>query len=499
MKYIKISFVAILLISVISCKKMDYFQVNPNEPTIAQPSLELSNIEQNMFSVISRDAGLACRQLVYTQSSSNTQYYGWKRSGMNYGSISQVVKMQQEAARVGKPNYIYLGKFFTDYYIIDMTLTFGDIPYSQMMQSMRENNFDSAATHPVYDKQHDIYLAVLNDLKVASDSLSEAGGTIEGDIIYNGDILKWKKLINSFILRVLMSLSKKADDASLNIKQRFNDIISNPDKYPLISSNDENGQLQYYDITGNRYPYYNDNSMKTDFYLDSTFVNMLRNLHDPRLFTYGQPTPNAVAAGLPATDFDAYGGLWGSGDLGYNISKRGAGKASAINNRYAYEPINEPSVLMSYAEVQFILAEAAARGWISGDAETYYKNGIKASMEFSNYNNIYSEADIQAYLDQPSVALQPSTAIQQIITQKYIGMFMNSGWQPFYEQRRTGFPKFEVAGTGIINQVKGVNAVPKRWMYPIEEYTNNAANVQDAVKRQYPGGDNINGVMWLIQ
>lgn len=499
MRSIKILGAIGLLASLASCMKMDHFQINPNEPTVAEPSLELSNIEQNMFSVISTAQALACRQLVYTQSSSNDQYYGWQRSGMNYSSISQVIKMEQEADRVNKPNYRYLGKFFIGYYILNMTQTFGDIPYSQMMQSMTEGNFDSTATRPIYDTQHDVYLAVLNELKTASDSLSEDGVSLEGDLIYNGDVVKWKKLINSFRLRVLMSLSKKENDPTLNIKQQFNEIVSSPDKYPLMSSNDDNGQLQYYDITGNRYPYYNDNSMKTDFYLDSSFVDILRELHDPRLFTYAEPTPNAVASNLPATDFNAYGGLWGSGDLSYNISKRGAGKASAINRRYAYDPINEPSVLMSYSEVQFLLAEAAVRGWISGDADIYYKQGIQASLEFSDFQNAYSDADIQDYLSQQTIALQQATAIEQIITQKYISMFMNGGWQPFYEQRRTGFPTFEVAGSGIINKVKGANAIPKRWMYPLDEYTANGPNLQDAVKRQYPDGDDINGVMWVIQ
>jgi len=78
-------------------------------------------------------------------------------------------------------------------------------------------------------------------------------------------------------------------------------------------------------------------------------------------------------------------------------------------------------------------------------------------------------------------------------------MFMNTGLQPFFENLRTGFPVFEVAGAGIINQVNGVNAVPKRWMYPIDEIGNNAVNVNNAIKSQYPGGDNINGVMWLLQ
>jgi hypothetical protein len=485
-----------LIAACCSCKKFSDFDVNPNQPTIADPSLELSNIEQVAFSTITTDAALACRQLVYTQSSSLTQYYGWQRSSMSYGNITQVVKMEQEAVRAKKLNYRYLGKFFRAYYIIGMTQTFGDIPYSQMMQSIQNNNFsDSSATRPVYDKQHDVYLNVLNDLKIASDSLSSSQTSIGGDIIYNGNIQQWKMLINSFTLRILMSLSKKVGDATLNIKQRFADIVTNPAQYPIFGSNGDNGQLTYFNITGNQYPYYNNNSMKTDFYLDSTFVGILQNLKDPRLFTFGQPTPNAVAASLSPTDFNAYGGLWGSGALSYNTNKRGQGKASSINRRFAYEPINEPSVLIGYAETQFLLAEAVIRGWISGDANAYYKKGIQASLNFSNFNNIYSATDIQNYLNQPAIALQSGQEISQIITQKYISMFMNTGWQPFYEQRRTGFPVFETTGSGVLNN----GQVPKRWMYPTDEYNNNGTNVNNAVKSQYPTGDDINGVMWLIQ
>ena len=227
----------------VSCKKFDSFQENPNNPTTADPSLLLANLEMNSFSTIATDAALASRQLVYTQSSSNAQYYGWQRSGMSYSNISQAVKMEQEAARVGKTNYRYLGKFFKSYYTILMSQTFGDIPYSQMMQSLTNNKFDSTATRPVYDKQQEVYLNVLNELKVASDSLSGSSVAITGDIIYGGNIDKWKRLINSFTLRVLMSLSKKESNTTLNIKQRFNEIVSDPAKYPLLASNSENGQL----------------------------------------------------------------------------------------------------------------------------------------------------------------------------------------------------------------------------------------------------------------
>jgi len=463
MKYYR-SVVFLCVLAVFSnCKKFEDFQVNPNNPTIADPSLLLPTVERLAFSTISSDAALASRYLVYTQGASSSQYYGWQRSSMNYGSITQVVKMEQEAARTGKLNYRYIGKFLKSYFIVSMTQTFGDIPYSQMMQSIMNNNFtDSSATRPVYDKQQDVYRGVLDDLKIASDSLSADQVAIGGDLIYDGDIQQWKKLINSFTLRVLMSLSKKEGDAALNIKQRFNEIVSNPSQYPIFESNSDNGQLPYYNITGNQYPYFNNNSMKTDFYLDSSFVDILQELKDPRLFVFGKPTP---ASTLPADNFNAYDGLVGSAPLDYNTAKRGAGKASQINDRYAYEAINEPSVLMSYAEVQFLLAEAAVRGWISGDADTFYKNGIEASLDFSNFKNAYSSADIQNYLNDAAVTLQTGNEIKQIVIQKYISTFMNAGWLPFYEQRRTGFPVFDVSGAGMLNG----GLIPKRWMYPTDE------------------------------
>ena len=490
----KISSIIILIAFLASCKKFQDFQLSPNNPTVADPALLLANLERVAFSTVSTDPGLASRQLVYTQSSSNAQYYGWQRGSFDYNNISQVVKMEQEAARIGKLNYRYLGKFFRAYFIVDMTQMFGDIPYSKMMQSISDRNFsDSSATRPVYDKQQDIYLGVLNDLKIAGDSLATGQLPIQGDIIYNGDIEKWKKLINSFTLRVLISLSKKETDATLNIKQRFNDIISNPGKYPLFASNDDNGALHYFNITGNQYPYYNDNSMKTDFYLDSSFVDILQGLKDPRLISFGKPTP---ASGQPRSNLNAYDGLVGSAPLDYNTNKRGLGKASQINDRFAFDAINEPSLLMGYPELQFILAEAAVRGWTGDNANSLYKKGIEASLIFSNFHDTtYSQQNIDDYLAQPALDLQPGTEIKQIITQKYISMFMNTGWQPFFEQRRTGFPVFETVGAGMLNDGK----IPKRWMYPTDEYNNNATNVENAVKAQYPDGDDINGTMWILQ
>lgn len=505
MKYLVIISMFWLTIAGVSCKKFSDFQNNPNLPTVADPSSLLPDIEVAAFANISADADLASRYLVYTQSKASSQYYSWTRSDFRYGDITQVVKMEKEARRTGKPNYIYLGKFFRAYYVINMTLAFGDIPYTQMMQSIESDNFDESAVKPTYDTQQAIFEGVLKDLKIAADSLSEDLGGISGDIIYGGSVIKWKKLINSYTLRVLMMLSKKESAGSVNISQRFKEIIDAPDKYPVFQSNDDNGALPYYALAGNRYPYFNDNSMKTDYYLDSSFVHILQALKDPRLFIYGKRTPNAAAANLPLDDFNAYGGLSGSATLDYNTSKRGKGTASQINNRYAYDSINEPSLLMGYPELEFIIAEAAARKWISSSADVYYKKGIQAALEFSRYTNAaisgitYTEQDITDYLAGSEIALQAGKEIQQIITQKYISLFMQCGWLAFYEQRRTGYPAFDVSGGGVTNMVDGKPAVALRWNYPTDEYNNNADNVDAAIERQFPGGDNINGKMWLLK
>jgi hypothetical protein len=145
---------------------------------------------------------------------------------------------------------------------------------------------------------------------------------------------------------------------------------------------------------------------------------------------------------------------------------------------------------VGYAEQEFLIAEAISRNWISGDAKEHYENGVKASMDFYGI----PEAEAEAYLQQPAVAFNTSNALRLIWIQKYIAMFMNSGWEVFMEQRRTGVPKLNV-GPGTYNNM----TVPKRWQYPQSEYDYNPGNVKDAVAEQYGGDDDINKEMWLIQ
>jgi hypothetical protein len=482
MKSIKYIFLLIIVLAG-ACADFEDLQLDPNRATQTHPGLLLTNIEATTFNYIDIGAALATRQLAYTDGASSQQYYDWQRSGFGrYNSLRQVIKMDAEAARLNLDNYRALALFFKSFQIIELSKVFGDVPYSDALQA------EGGTFNPEYDTQEQIYLQVLADLDEANELLKSTNGLITGDIIYNGDITKWKKLVNSFTLRILLSMSRKGGAIGTQVINQFNTIVNDPTTYPIFESNADNASLRFQNLVNNRYPFFDSNSLKTAYYMEASFVELLRDYNDPRLFAFADITPEAAENSLPLTDFDAYGGIDGSAPLADNTNMVVSGVVSKVNPRYYNNPVNEPSNLLSYAEVQFTLAEAAARGWITSDAKVHYENGVRASFSFFNTTG----AD--AYLTESEVAFNTTTAIRQIVTQKYINFFMNGGWEAFYNHLRTGFPAFSVNGGGVLNNQQ----VPKRWMYPQDELLYNQANVEAAIQRQFTT-DNINGEMWLLK
>jgi hypothetical protein len=389
--------------------------------------------------------------------------------------------MEQEANRLGKPEYLPLVKFFRAWYFLQLTNTFGDVPYTEALKG------DGDISSPAYDKQEDIFIAILKELDDANTAITSSTASVQGDIVFGGKMTKWKQLINSLSLRVLMSLSLKESNTTLDIKARFANIVNHPDIYPLMTGIADNGQLTFYDLQGNRYTHYNDNDLQTAYYMEETFIDLLKGLKDPRLFTFAEKAPKYSS--LPDNDFNAYGGVKGSAPINENNDRVVAGEASKIKSRYFNNPVNEPSVALGYPELQFILAEGVIRGWIGGSAADYYNKGVTASMQFYGI----SQAAIDAYL-----TLNPypvTNSLQTVMTQKYLSSFLSGGWQMFYEQRRTGMPIFDVSGAGVLNNKK----IPVRWMYPETELQNNQQHVNEAISRQYSSGDDINALMWLLK
>ena len=470
---------AILLL--LSCKKYEAFQTNPNQPSTATPSLLLTNICISVFDYDPTGPAFASRQLTYYERGNSDVDYSW--TSWDYGNfdiLRQVTKMDELAQETGAANYTGLAKFFRAVLFNQLTDRFGDIPYSDALGALDGN------TEPKYDTQEEVYAGILNELEDANNILSDANGSISGDIIYGGTASQWKKLVNAFHLRLLIHLSKKEGSTTIDIKQQFQNIISNPDKYPLMTSAADNGQLVFNtSSTSNYYPTCGSLSVGTAVSIEEGLAEILKDRNDPRLFSFADPI-----SGLTAGIYDNYAGV----NAGLTVADQQtvSANASRINRRYPdiNNPVNEPLILVGYPEQEFLIAEAISRGWITGagTAEEHYINGITASMEFY-------EIDMPAgYLDQPDVKFNEADAIQLIITQKYIALFMQSGWEAFYEQRRTGIPHLNV-GPGTYNDGK----VPKRWLYPQSEYDYNKANLEAALQSEYGGDDNVNAEMWLLK
>lgn len=488
-RYIKVIAILVVGIMAANCQDLDKLNEDPNRVKDADPYLILPNVEKKVFSMYNMDKEYATRMIVQTDGENASQYFKWNTSGFgDYKTLMQVQKMMDEAKRTNKSEYLALGHFLKAQLFYKLTLTFGDIPFSEALLGEEEMKF------PKYDTQESVFEGILKELETAY-TLIEANKSVKGDIIYSGDLSKWKKLINSYQLKVLMSLSKKQTVGSINVAQRFNEVYQ---RGFLIDSNSDNGQITFFDVAGSRYPQFNSSNYGSGMYMSSTFINLMKDLQDPRLFVFAQQTATALEKGLAESDFAGYNG--GNPIVPYaeneilvqtkNISK--------IKSRYYLDPTAETNALLSYAEMQFILAEASARGWIAGDTERFYLQGIKGNFEYytqyaKEMSKYFTFDAYQAYVVQPKVAFKGGsmdTQLEQIMTQKYLIMFHQGDWTIYYDQLRTGYPK--------LVQQPGVTP-PTRWMYPISEYNRNQANLQQAIDRQFADGDSTRGLTWWLK
>jgi hypothetical protein len=480
------------LVALSSCKDMDEMRINPNDVSETHPQLLLTNIEWNAFQVEGTGPLFASRMIVQTDGEQAEQFYTWTRGSFgDYSRLRDITKMIEEAERIEDDAYVALGLFFRSFYFYNLALTFGDVPYSEALMGETSEIYA-----PAYDNQKQVLIGVLEDLEDAAGLLS-GDEIIEGDIIFDGSGMKWMKLINSFRLKVLLSLSEQEGDADLNLVNSFSSIVEAGN---LMAGIADNGQIVFIDAVGNRYTEFNDSGYGSARYMDSTFVQRLIDREDPRLFIYCDQTPNGKKAGLPVDEFSSYEGGNPIAPYAEVNDKAFRGDISKVDLRYTTNPVTEPHMLMGYPELQFILAEAAVRGWISGDAASYYEEGVKASFQFylenaAEYAQYVEPQDAEQYLTGDMVAFENAgneeEQIELIITQKYLQTFLQSGWTMYYEHLRTGYPDFLT--------LPGVTP-PTRWMYPNNEYLHNTDNVNDAISNQFgAGNDNTREITWWLK
>lgn len=510
MKFSRLIIPALCVTLLGSCTK-DFQETNTdnNNPTTVSPDLLLSGVIRNMMD---RQVGEAwgIGNIVVQHHAKiqfvNEDLYLWNERNDIWNSVySNYRNLQNILSTVSADEtnpYYGVGLVMKSWMFSLVTDAYGDVPYSEAGKAKSDGIYQ-----PVYDKQEDIYAGILADLKKANEVLatvpSNAG--FGGDPIYGGGtaaIAQWRKLANSLRVRYLMRLSNKRSVAA-----DLQEILSNPAANPLFASNADNADMEYFEAAPNQWPLYGNRVGSFDeFRVSKTLTDRLTALNDTRLNIFGRPTQTSantanprilgVPNGLSDVDALAYnGGVQGVSRVGYTF----ACLVCNDQNQAPPDPSAPRALLMTYAELQFLLAEAREKGLITtGSAETYYLNGINANFAFwqevvpAAYGlNIAMPAN---YLTQPAVAYTGTSAdhLSKIALQKWIALYFN-GLEAWFDWRRTGMPAV-VPGPANVNGGK----VPIRYIYPRSGQSLNTENLAAAVQRQ-GGTDDLNTKMWLLQ
>ncbi len=487
----------VLAVALTSCQKFEELEKDPNRPGEVPPSLIFTNVLYGMYyspwSSVQRWNQFWCSNYAYY----DDQEYDWTTTSFKYNQLKNVNQMIVEAKRVGMADnnpYAAIGKFMKAYYFIDMSMRLGDLPLTDALKSLDN-------TKPKYDTQKAIFKQALVWLEEANNDLqaliSAQNKSLTGDFMLGNDLAKWQKVVNTYKLRVLISLSKKESDTELNIKALFASVVNNPTKYPVMTSLNDNLKFTY-NASTDKYPLNQDNygQTATRNNMSATYLNTLVSLKDPRTFIVADPAPAKIKAGLTAADFGAYVGASSGESLDDMSTKMLNGEYSAISkSKYYSSYLGEPCIQIGYSELCFNIAEAINRGWVAGNAEDFYTKGVKASWTFHGVTDV--ETKWTEFYAQPTVKLNStaSEALKQILTQKYLAFFQNSGWEAYNNYQRTGVPTF-LTGAGTANSSR----IAKRWQYPSSERTTNSDNYKAALKSQFGAEtDDINSEMWIIK
>lgn len=480
-----------LMLAIASCSEFEQYNANPNEPTEVSPDVLLtSSIRQSVTTMVDASflLGNNAAQLTAKTLRTEVDAYNWNAfptvwEGM-YESLTDIHAVEEQARTQGNAALEGVAIVWKSWVYSVLTSTYGDIPYSEAMQGAT-GNFT-----PVYDAQADIYADLLAELDRADDLLA-GGGTITGDILLGNDAAKWRKFGNSLRLRLLMRASDQLADAGT----QFAAIVSEGN---LMASNADNAALTYLTAFPNQFPLI---PIKTGDFdavgLSQTSLAVMSAHNDPRLMRYARPDNDDFTAAAQFTGAD-------NGSASATCSK----SASRLGVQYynypnlaTYTSLGLPmaeGIVMQYAEVAFLLAEAAAKGWINDAIEPHYRNGVEASMEYYLVDYApFGWNDFNDYYTNSGVAY---SAVTDIWEQKWLALFF-TGLEPYFEVRRwyvasgndwSGIPFMDAPCDNLNN-----DALPMRFLYPGEEQSLNAVNYQAAVAQM--GGNDQNTRMWLVQ
>jgi hypothetical protein len=467
----KILFTA--LIALVGCSNFDDdINVNPNVPS------EASNTQLLAYAMrwlpetqASASAPLYAQQIseaeYITLSRYETVYYnfyGWYSGPLM--NIEKVLKATEFIALEGPAaNQLAVAKILKAYFFWYITDRWGDLPYSEALKG--KENFT-----PAYDTQEDIYTSIFKLLDEANAEI--VTGNITNDIVYAGNMTRWKKLANTIHMLAALRLSKV--DAQLGA-QEFNKALTNG----IMTANADNFTYVHLSDPLNWNYWYNVFSVQNrEWYaVSKPLVDYMQPVADPRLATFANRNEAGNYVGLQ------YGLLGTEVNTGVYQKKNVSMLATGLR-----QPTT-PVYLVTYAEALFAKAEAAKLGWIPGgdtEAKLNYDLAIDQSVRQWNAN---VTTGLSAMMANPTVTYDPARAYEQIGYQKWVHLFLN-GYEAWAEWRRTGYPVLTPPTNNSGRQI------PRREAYPTQEEQNNGEHFTEAVSR-LGGTNDLNGRVWWDQ
>ncbi len=500
----KMPFVAILfLASLVSCDKgFDDLNINTTAATAINPVFTLNNATINSSFVTSSvlyEMGIV-QQMVspnsgvltganFNQDNRDNTVQHWQRYYRNVIRNTQDV-INQTKALPTRTNLTNMARIIQANAFMVLTDSYGDIPYFEAAKGYTDQVF-----LPKYDTQQAIYSDIIKELTEATAALDASKTNETADVLYGGNIALWKKFGNSLLLRAGMRLTKV--DANL-AQQTVTKALSGG----VMEANSDNAFIKhdanYVNGIGNML----NSTEAANIYLAAPFANYLKATKDPRLkaiavrYVGAKSGPEQTAA-KASTDTAVQIGMpfgFDNSSISAEVTKNGLASFYDFSqvDRTRMTKNTAPIFIVTAAQTQLLLAEAAQRGWVTAaTAAAYFAKGIRLHMEqlvAYDANSAVPAASIDAYL--LANPLVPTTALQQINTQYWVASFLN-GPEAFANYRRSGFPVLS-PNPFPGKSIKG-NFI-NRLTYPNSEISVNKANVDAAVARQ--GADDLDTKVW---
>jgi hypothetical protein len=414
-----------------------------------------------------------------------------------YSAVRVIKNLRNAAIKAEDTRYEAIAEIWESYTFSMITNLYGDVPY-----------FDPISDDPpllsTYDSQADIYPALLDKLKDAGETLTRSDAPINqsSDLIFGGNIMKWKKFANMLRIRLAMYM---ADTAPNEAKAILQEIINDPQTYPIMESNDDNATFKNDAVERPSVLYSISKAKIEEAPFSNVFIERLITLNDPRLPIIAKPVrkihhddgthvlpsnPGAVKyAGhlYGITTDNAHAAQW-NGGFPYASALGDFFRKEDVTGQPVLESASTPTLLALYAEQEFFIAEAIERGFIGGDAQTHYEAAITASFDFygatfnsEGYRGAYGTegvADVSSYLSQADVDYNGGRdKLTLIAEQKWLASFF-LGLEPYFDHRRTMLPELR-ASSGAENFGPNGSGTkfPSRAAYSDSEVANNPGNV----------------------